>query len=164
MSGGREEEEEKNSLQFPVSLTLEQTCLHSVSENGEYAPLLTAAQLALAGDGEHSVTLDEAIEAVRITARDMHVHYKETSLAGLAVRHSFLLFSIRLSFPLEREHRDTWKNRRERTEGQRRYLDENPGTDSDSSVRLPSPRILQCRQLSRFQSRRRLVDLVNFKE
>ncbi|GAA5829702.1 hypothetical protein JCM3766R1_001270 [Sporobolomyces carnicolor] len=45
---------------------------------------VTAAQLALAGDGEHSVTLDEAIEAVRITARDMHVHYKETSLAGLA--------------------------------------------------------------------------------
>ncbi|GAA6015043.1 hypothetical protein JCM11491_001638 [Sporobolomyces phaffii] len=45
---------------------------------------VTAAQLALAGDGEHSVTLDEAIEAMRLTARDMHSHYKETSLSGLA--------------------------------------------------------------------------------
>ncbi|CEQ39021.1 SPOSA6832_00521, partial [Sporobolomyces salmonicolor] len=46
----------------------------------------TAAQLALAGEGIHSVSLDEAIEAMRITARDMHHHYKETSLSGLAVR------------------------------------------------------------------------------
>ncbi|GAA6059265.1 hypothetical protein JCM10212_006658 [Sporobolomyces blumeae] len=45
---------------------------------------VTAAQLALAGDGIHSVTLDEAIEAMRLTARDMHSHYKETSLSGLA--------------------------------------------------------------------------------
>ncbi|GAA5914777.1 uncharacterized protein JCM6883_001091 [Sporobolomyces salmoneus] len=45
---------------------------------------VTAAQLALAGDGQHSVTLDEAIEAMRQTARDMHTSYKETSLAGLA--------------------------------------------------------------------------------
>lgn len=29
--------------------------------------------------------LDDAIEACRTTAEDMHVHYKETSLAGLAV-------------------------------------------------------------------------------
>ena len=29
--------------------------------------------------------LDDAIEACRTTALDMHVHYKETSLAGLAV-------------------------------------------------------------------------------
>ncbi|GAA5958823.1 hypothetical protein JCM21900_003936 [Sporobolomyces salmonicolor] len=45
---------------------------------------VTAAQLALAGEGIHSVSLDEAIEAMRITARDMHHHYKETSLSGLA--------------------------------------------------------------------------------
>lgn len=45
---------------------------------------VTAAQLALAGDGIHSVSLDEAIEAMRVTARDMHNHYKETSLGGLA--------------------------------------------------------------------------------
>ncbi|KAM0787832.1 hypothetical protein ACM66B_003886 [Microbotryomycetes sp. NB124-2] len=45
---------------------------------------VSAAQLALAGSGEHHVTLDEAIEAMRLTARDMHSHYKETSLSGLA--------------------------------------------------------------------------------
>lgn len=36
--------------------------------------LRKAAQLALAGDGVHSVSLDEAIEAMRVTARDMHNH------------------------------------------------------------------------------------------
>lgn len=45
---------------------------------------VTAAQLALAGDGKHSVSLDDAITAMRETARDMHTSYKETSLAGLA--------------------------------------------------------------------------------
>ncbi|KAJ1306861.1 hypothetical protein OPQ81_007846 [Rhizoctonia solani] len=45
---------------------------------------VTAAQLALASDGVHSVTLDEAIEAMRLTAQDMSVKYKETSLSGLA--------------------------------------------------------------------------------
>lgn len=45
---------------------------------------VTAAQLALAGEGIHSVSLDDAIEAMRLTARDMHSAYKETSLSGLA--------------------------------------------------------------------------------
>ncbi|KDE08401.1 hypothetical protein MVLG_01437 [Microbotryum lychnidis-dioicae p1A1 Lamole] len=45
---------------------------------------VAAAQLALASDGRHSVSLDEAIEAMRVTARDMHTHYKETSMSGLA--------------------------------------------------------------------------------
>ncbi|TNY18658.1 L-serine ammonia-lyase [Rhodotorula diobovata] len=45
---------------------------------------VTAAQLALAGEGIHSVSLDDAIEAMRVTARDMHSAYKETSLSGLA--------------------------------------------------------------------------------
>ncbi|GAA5899193.1 hypothetical protein JCM6882_009280 [Rhodosporidiobolus microsporus] len=45
---------------------------------------VTAAQLALAGDGTHSVSLDDAIEAMRVTARDMSSAYKETSLSGLA--------------------------------------------------------------------------------
>jgi len=45
---------------------------------------VTAAQLALASDGVYSVTLDEAIAAMRLTARDMSVKYKETSLSGLA--------------------------------------------------------------------------------
>ncbi|ORY23367.1 serine dehydratase alpha chain-domain-containing protein [Naematelia encephala] len=45
---------------------------------------VTAAQLAMAGEGQHTVSLDDAIEAVRTTAKDMHTNYKETSLAGLA--------------------------------------------------------------------------------
>jgi L-serine deaminase len=35
---------------------------------------VTAAQLAMAGSGEHTVSLDEAIEACRTTAMDMHSH------------------------------------------------------------------------------------------
>ncbi|KAA1468759.1 L-serine ammonia-lyase [Dentipellis sp. KUC8613] len=46
---------------------------------------VTAAQLSMAADGVYSVTLDEAIEAMRLTAADMSVKYKETSLSGLAV-------------------------------------------------------------------------------
>ncbi|KAF8899655.1 serine dehydratase alpha chain-domain-containing protein [Gymnopilus junonius] len=45
---------------------------------------VTAAQLSMASDGIYSVTLDEAIEAMRLTAVDMSVKYKETSLSGLA--------------------------------------------------------------------------------
>ncbi|KAF7370789.1 hypothetical protein MSAN_00712400 [Mycena sanguinolenta] len=43
---------------------------------------VTAAQLSLASDGVYSVTLDEAIEAMRLTAADMSVKYKETSLSS----------------------------------------------------------------------------------
>lgn len=35
----------------------------------------------MASDGIYSVTLDEAIEAMRLTAADMSVKYKETSLS-----------------------------------------------------------------------------------
>ncbi|KZS94390.1 L-serine ammonia-lyase [Sistotremastrum niveocremeum HHB9708] len=45
---------------------------------------VTAGQLAMASDGIYRVTLDEAIEAMRLTATDMSVKYKETSLSGLA--------------------------------------------------------------------------------
>jgi len=46
---------------------------------------VSAASLALRGDGQHFVPLDAAIETMRQTGRDMHEHYKETSLGGLAV-------------------------------------------------------------------------------
>ncbi|KAK0467320.1 serine dehydratase alpha chain-domain-containing protein [Desarmillaria tabescens] len=45
---------------------------------------ITAAQLSMASQGVYTVTLDEAIEAMRLTAADMSVKYKETSLSGLA--------------------------------------------------------------------------------
>ena len=46
---------------------------------------VSAASLALRGDGRHLVPLDAAIETMRQTGHDMHGHYKETSLGGLAV-------------------------------------------------------------------------------
>ncbi len=46
---------------------------------------VSAASLALRGDGEHLVSLDACIETMRQTGHDMHEKYKETSLGGLAV-------------------------------------------------------------------------------
>lgn len=46
---------------------------------------VTAASLALKGDGTHAVPLDACIETMRQTGLDMSDRYKETSLAGLAV-------------------------------------------------------------------------------
>ncbi|MGR3757206.1 MAG: L-serine ammonia-lyase [Tranquillimonas sp.] len=46
---------------------------------------VSAASLALRGDGSHLVPLDSAIETMRQTGRDMSEKYKETSLGGLAV-------------------------------------------------------------------------------
>ncbi|MBR0670471.1 L-serine ammonia-lyase [Roseomonas soli] len=46
---------------------------------------INAARLALHGDGEHLVTLDQAIATMRQTGLDMSHKYKETSLGGLAV-------------------------------------------------------------------------------
>jgi L-serine dehydratase len=46
---------------------------------------VTAASLALKGDGSHFVPLDAAIETMRQTGRDMDERYKETSQGGLAV-------------------------------------------------------------------------------
>lgn len=46
---------------------------------------INAARLALHGDGTHRVSLDQAIETMRQTGRDMKRKYKETSTGGLAV-------------------------------------------------------------------------------
>ena len=46
---------------------------------------VSAASLALRGDGQHFVPLDAVIETMRQTGQDMHEKYKETSLGGLAV-------------------------------------------------------------------------------
>ena len=46
---------------------------------------VSAASLALRGDGTHLVPLDSAIETMRQTGEDMSEKYKETSLGGLAV-------------------------------------------------------------------------------
>jgi len=46
---------------------------------------VTAASLALKGDGQHFVPLDACIETMRQTGVDMNEKYKETSTGGLAV-------------------------------------------------------------------------------
>jgi len=46
---------------------------------------VSAASLALRGDGTHFMPLDNCIETMRQTGQDMLTKYKETSLGGLAV-------------------------------------------------------------------------------
>lgn len=46
---------------------------------------VTAARLALAGDGSHIVSLDAVIQTMRETGADMNDKYKETRRGGLAV-------------------------------------------------------------------------------
>ncbi len=46
---------------------------------------VSAASLALRGDGRHVMPLDNCIETMRQTGLDMNVKYKETSVGGLAV-------------------------------------------------------------------------------
>ena len=46
---------------------------------------INAARMALRGDGQHRVSLDQVINTMRQTGKDMQSIYKETSLGGLAV-------------------------------------------------------------------------------
>ncbi|MDT5107865.1 MAG: L-serine dehydratase [Mycobacterium sp.] len=46
---------------------------------------ITAARMAVRGDGQHHVSLDTAIKTMRDTGADMNDKYKETSRGGLAV-------------------------------------------------------------------------------
>jgi L-serine deaminase len=56
-------------------------CLSRPHRRSLAVKAVTAAQLSMAAGGVYSVTLDEAIEAMRLTAADMSVKYKETSLS-----------------------------------------------------------------------------------
>ncbi len=46
---------------------------------------ISAARMALRGDGQHYVSLDQVIKTMRDTGRDMQEKYKETARGGLAV-------------------------------------------------------------------------------
>lgn len=46
---------------------------------------INAARMAMRGNGIHRVSLDQVIETMRATGRDMSVKYKETATGGLAV-------------------------------------------------------------------------------
>ncbi len=46
---------------------------------------ITAARMALRGDGHHRVSLDDAVKTMRETGIDMLDKYKETAQGGLAL-------------------------------------------------------------------------------
>mgnify|MGYP003665885473 CR=1 FL=1 len=67
----------------PVRCLVQVPC---IERNGLGAiKAVSAASLALRGDGTHLVPLDACIETMRQTGADMSEKYKETSLGGLAV-------------------------------------------------------------------------------
>ncbi|MEU5621295.1 L-serine ammonia-lyase, iron-sulfur-dependent, subunit alpha, partial [Streptomyces sp. NPDC047802] len=57
-----------------------------IERNGMAAvKAVTAARMALRGDGSHKVSLDKVIKTMKDTGADMSVKYKETARGGLAV-------------------------------------------------------------------------------
>ncbi|MCW9042258.1 MAG: L-serine ammonia-lyase [Pseudopelagicola sp.] len=91
--GGKPEQIE-NAAEIALEHHLGMTCdpvrglvqVPCIERNGLGAiKAVSAASLALRGDGTHFVPLDAVIETMRQTGQDMHEKYKETSLGGLAV-------------------------------------------------------------------------------
>ncbi|MEX0309986.1 MAG: L-serine ammonia-lyase [Tateyamaria sp.] len=91
--GGTPEQVE-NAAEIALEHHLGMTCdpvkglvqVPCIERNGLAAiKAVSAASLALRGDGQHFVPLDAVIETMRQTGHDMHEKYKETSLGGLAV-------------------------------------------------------------------------------
>ena len=91
--GGTNEQIE-NAAEIGIEHHLGMTCdpigglvqIPCIERNGMGAiKAITAASLALKGDGTHFVSLDSVIETMRQTGADMQVKYKETSLGGLAI-------------------------------------------------------------------------------
>lgn len=91
--GGTPEQVE-NAAEIALEHHLGMTCdpiaglvqVPCIERNGIAAvKAVTAASLAVKGNGEHIVSLDACIETMRQTGRDMDEKYKETSLGGLAV-------------------------------------------------------------------------------
>ncbi|OYO31512.1 L-serine ammonia-lyase [Janthinobacterium sp. PC23-8] len=91
--GGTNEQVE-NAAEIGMEHHLGMTCdpigglvqIPCIERNGMGAiKAITAASLALRGDGSHFVSLDQVIETMRQTGADMQAKYKETSLGGLAV-------------------------------------------------------------------------------
>jgi L-serine dehydratase len=84
----------ENAAEIGIEHHLGMTCdpigglvqIPCIERNGMGAvKAITAASLALKGDGTHFVSLDNVIETMRQTGADMQAKYKETSLGGLAV-------------------------------------------------------------------------------
>ena len=91
---GGSNEQIENAAEIGIEHHLGMTCdpigglvqIPCIERNGMGAiKAITAASLALKGDGTHFVSLDSVIETMRQTGADMQVKYKETSLGGLAI-------------------------------------------------------------------------------
>ncbi|MBJ8346700.1 L-serine ammonia-lyase [Antrihabitans sp. YC2-6] len=91
--GGTPEQIE-NAAEIGIEHNLGLTCdpigglvqIPCIERNGVAAvKAITAARMAIRGDGKHYVSLDKAIQTMRATGADMLDKYKETSLGGLAV-------------------------------------------------------------------------------
>ena len=91
---GGSPEQVENAAEIALEHHLGMTCdpvkglvqVPCIERNGLGAiKAVSAASLALRGDGTHLVPLDACIETMRQTGADMSEKYKETSLGGLAV-------------------------------------------------------------------------------
>ncbi|MES0884219.1 L-serine ammonia-lyase [Roseibium sp. SCP14] len=91
---GGSNEQVENAAEIALEHHLGMTCdpvkglvqVPCIERNGMGAiKAVSAASLALHGDGAHFMPLDNCIETMRQTGQDMREKYKETSLGGLAV-------------------------------------------------------------------------------
>jgi L-serine dehydratase len=91
---GGSPEQVENAAEIGMEHNLGLTCdpvgglvqIPCIERNGMAAvKAITAARMALRGDGRHHVSLDKVIKTMKETGRDMSVKYKETARGGLSV-------------------------------------------------------------------------------
>ncbi|MBF6045827.1 L-serine ammonia-lyase [Streptomyces sp. NRRL B-1677] len=91
---GGSPEQVENAAEIGMEHNLGLTCdpvgglvqIPCIERNGmAAAKAVTAARMALRGDGRHHVSLDKVIKTMKETGADMSVKYKETARGGLAV-------------------------------------------------------------------------------
>ncbi|MEU2061555.1 L-serine ammonia-lyase [Streptomyces sp. NPDC013455] len=91
---GGSPEQVENAAEIGMEHNLGLTCdpvgglvqIPCIERNGMAAvKAVTAAKMAMRGDGSHKVSLDKVIKTMKDTGADMSVKYKETARGGLAV-------------------------------------------------------------------------------